>query len=144
MLPAQSHEAGDEQRGAGKQSDRKRSLRADENFAEALLMRAAARSAAAVFQSTNQVRARALPCRINSHRETGQDRQCNRETEHGKRKFERGRRIEWKKIRRHFWHSRNELPCQQSASQTGEHAHEQTFENEKPDNASARGADRHS
>ena len=30
ILPAQSHEAGDEQRGAGKQSDRKRNPRADE------------------------------------------------------------------------------------------------------------------
>ena len=46
FLLAQTNETGDEQRRAGQQSDRKRDLRADENFAETLLTHAAARSRA--------------------------------------------------------------------------------------------------
>ena len=49
ILLAQPHKAGDQQRRAGKERDRKGDLRADKNLAEALLPYAAARSAAALF-----------------------------------------------------------------------------------------------
>jgi hypothetical protein len=54
-------------------------LRADQDFAEALLAHAAARAPAALFQPINQIGVRTLKRRINSHQEAGQDRQSNRE-----------------------------------------------------------------
>ena len=44
ILLTQPHETGDEQRRAGEQRDRKRDLRADQQFAETLLPHAAGRS----------------------------------------------------------------------------------------------------
>ena len=67
VLAAQLDKAGDEQRRAGKQRDRQGHLRANQNFAESLLVHAPARSAAAFFQSVNQIGPRTLQCRINSH-----------------------------------------------------------------------------
>jgi len=67
VLPAQLHEAGNEQGRAGEQSDRERDLCADQNFTKALLMRAAARSATAFFQSINQIGSRTLQRWVNAH-----------------------------------------------------------------------------
>ena len=79
VLLTQADETRDEQRCTGQQRDRERDLRADEDFAEALLAHTAARAAAALFQPINQIGVRTLKRRINSHQETGQDRQSNRE-----------------------------------------------------------------
>ena len=79
VLLTQADETRDEQRCAGQQRDRERDLRADEDFAEALLAHTAARAAAAFFQPINQIGVRTLKRRINSYQETGQDRQSNRE-----------------------------------------------------------------
>src|SRR5206468_10035131 len=77
VLLTQADEACDEQRSAGQQRDRERDLRANEDFAEALLAHTAARPAAAFFQRINQIGLRTLKRRINSYQETGQDRQSN-------------------------------------------------------------------
>ena len=60
-----------QQRRPSEQCDRERYLRADENLAQALLADTAARSAAALFQSVNQIRARGLHRRINAHEQPG-------------------------------------------------------------------------
>ena len=90
------------------------------NLAEALLLRAAARSAAAFLQAVDQIRARTLQRRINSHRQAGKNRQHDREAEHAERKLDARIGIERQKVRRHFWHHRNELPGQQRARDPGE------------------------
>src|SRR5205085_10437851 len=55
VLPAQPHKTGDEQCCAGEQGYGKGDLRTDQNLAEPQLMRAAARSAAALFQTFDQI-----------------------------------------------------------------------------------------
>src|ERR1700739_1917637 len=109
-----------------------------------MLMRTTAGSASAFFQSFDQVRARTLERRINSHRHSRQDRQCDSEKEHWDRKLEACVWIEWKEIRTHPWHDRNKLPGQERTDPAGDCTDQQTFKNEKPNDASARGADRHS
>src|SRR5207237_8601048 len=54
VLLAQLYEAGDKQRRARQQRDRERDLRTDQDFAEPVLLHAAARSASAFFQSFDQ------------------------------------------------------------------------------------------
>ena len=66
-LPAQLHKAGDEQGRAGEQRDRQCDLRADQNFAEPVLLDAPTRSAPPFFQSVNQIGPRTFQGRINSH-----------------------------------------------------------------------------
>ena len=74
ILLTQPNETRNEQRRAREQRDRERDLRADKNFAETLLPHTAARSAAAFLQSIDQIGARALQRRINSHDQSGQER----------------------------------------------------------------------
>src|SRR5262249_16354290 len=107
-------------------------------------MRAATRSAAAFFQSVNQIGAGTLERRINSHRNTCQDRQPNREEEHGNGKLEAHIGIERQKIGSHLRNDRNQLPGQERASYTGNRANKQTFKNKKPNDARAGSANRHS
>ena len=84
VLLTQTDETGDEQCCACEQSDRKRDLRADEDFAETLLTHAAAGPAPAFFEAINQVRVRSLQRRIKSHQQAGQHRQRDRETKNWK------------------------------------------------------------
>ena len=51
--------------------------------------------------------------------------------------------IEWKKIRRQFRNEWNQLPRQRRAGHARERAHDQTFENEEPQDAAAGSAQRH-
>src|SRR6516164_6436262 len=107
-------------------------------------MRAATRSASPFLQSVNQIGARTLQRRINSHGDAGQNQQANREEEHRHGKLESRVGIERQKIGRHFRNNRNELPGQERASYTSNRANEQTFKNKKPNDAAARRANRHS
>src|SRR5262249_52924199 len=84
VLLIQANETGDEQRSAGQECDRERDLRANQDFAEALLPHAAAAPASALFQSVNQIGMRSLKRGINSHQQAGQERQSDRERENRK------------------------------------------------------------
>ena len=68
----------------GDQGDRKRDLRADQQFAETLLPHAAGGPATAFLQRIDDVRARALQRGIQAHDQTGQQRERDREREHRK------------------------------------------------------------
>ena len=107
-------------------------------------MGAAARSASAFFQPVDQIGARALQRRINSHRNAGQDRQRDREKKHRQRKLETCCRIEREKVRRHFRNNRDQLPGQQRTDRTGDCADRYAFEDKQTNDAAARSADRHS
>ena len=119
-------------------------MRAHEDFSEALLPHAAAHPAAAFLKPIYQVAVRTLKRRINSHQQPGQNRQCNCEAEHGKREVNTCVRIEWQKIRSHFRNERDQLPGQHGADDSSEKTHQQTLKYEKPDDARAGRANRHS
>ena len=72
ILLTQTNETRDEQRRAGKQRHRKRNLRSNQNLAQPLLAATATGSAAALFQSVNEVCTRGLHGRINSHQQSSQ------------------------------------------------------------------------
>src|SRR5439155_12996690 len=130
VLLTQADETGDEQRSAGQQRDRERDLRANEDFAEALLAHTAARAAAAFFQAVNQIDVRTLKRRINSHQETGQDRQSNREHEHWYRQARCVVCFQRQKIGGYSRNQRHQLPRDESTDRARDYADEQTFENE--------------
>src|SRR5262249_16467058 len=115
-----------------------------ENFAETLLPQAAARATTAFFQSVNKIRARGLHRRINTHQQSGQNRQSNRKDENRERKTGGGVPFNWKKIRRHFWHNRNNPPRYERADSAGDDAHKQALKDKKADDAGTRSTDRHS
>src|SRR5205807_121185 len=144
VLLSEANKTRDEQSRACQERDRQRDLRADENFTEPLLPRAASSTATALFQCVNQICMRALYRRINSHEQASQQRQRNREQKHRKRNARRGVRFERQKIRRHSRHERHEAPGDKRSGNSGNCAHEQALENEKSHHARARSADRHS
>src|ERR1043166_2216717 len=138
VLLAQPNEVGDEQCSASQQNDRERDLGTHQNFSEMLLLRASACSASPFFCPLKQVGAGTLPGWIDSHGETGQDGQGDGKAEDGKGKLNPRGGVEWKKVRRPLWHDRNDLPCEECACDSGNHADEQTLENEKTHHAKAR------
>src|SRR5438046_7476899 len=140
VLLTQADETRDQQRRAGQQSDRERDLRADEDFSEALLAHTATRAAAAFFQCINQIGVRTLKRRINSHQETGQDRQSNREHENWYRQARCVIRFQWQKIGSYSRNQRHQLPRDESAERARDYADEQTFENEQARDARPRSA----
>ena len=123
VLLAQPHKTGDEQSRTREQSHGKRHLPTDQNFAEPELIRAAARPATAFFQAFDQIRARALQRRVDSHGDASQDRHHNGEAEHGQRKLDPRFGVERQKVRRHFRHKGNDVPRQERTGDSGEHAH---------------------
>ena len=123
--------------------DRKRDLRADENFAETLLPHAAGGAAAAFLQRVDDIGARALQRRIKSHGQTGEERKRDREGEHRKRKRGRAAGFDRQKIRRQLRHERDQLPGEQRTENSREQADQHAFENEQTEHARARRAERH-
>ena len=139
----ETNETGDEQRRPREQGDRECHLRADQNLAEPLLPHAAARAAAALLQSIDQIGARTLPCRIGAHGKPGKKRKAMAKASTGNDRPSALPGFKRKKIRRQFWNERDELPRQHRAGDSGERAHEQTFENEESQHARARRTEGH-
>src|SRR5205807_324731 len=90
VLLTQANETRDKQSGAGEQRDRERDLCADQNFAKTLLTQTAGGPPPAFFQTIDQIGLRSLKRGINSHEQSGQDRQSDGEEKNRKRQARRG------------------------------------------------------
>ena len=98
-----------------------------------LLPEAAGHGATAIFQSIDEIGARALPGRIQPHGETGQEREPEREEQH--RRIQRDAILERKIVAREFRNDRDNPERKTGADDAGDQTDEHAFENEQPDDA---------
>ena len=114
VLLAELEEARDQKRCAREQGNRKRNLRTNQNLTEPMLPHASTRTATSFLQAINQICTRALPCRVNSHSQSGEEGKDKGEGKHGERD-RAARSFERKEIGRNLWNKRDQLPREECA-----------------------------